>query len=225
MFTFPITMMSSGVDPSIGFTASAVDSVSRTAYTFSSQAFGDAHTTRQILVAAGGHRDNRGVSSITIGGVTASNVKTQGQGAGGTIALYIAAVPTGTSGDVVITWDGATGGGSSVAVWRLVGLSATATDTDGEGYAEGSATNFTLDVNVAAGGVAVAATVNGNSGGEPHTTVWSNITENYDTQVNSNEWQSGASILSASAASPLNIIGNPDSTPHRAGAACSFPPL
>ena len=193
-------------------------------HTFTSMSLGAAAADRKILVALGTNRFAATISACTIGGVSATLVRAQSQINGGTVAFFIAAVPTGTTGDIVMTFSSTITGGVSVGVWRCTGISATATATDGEGYAAPDATNFTLDVNVLAGGVAVAASVDGNSVGT-HTMVWSGgVTEDYDYQVNTYEWHSGASALQATASTPLNIVGNPDAAPHRVAAAVSFPP-
>jgi hypothetical protein len=223
MFLFPGGSTVSVAPATITFTDSSIDATARTVYTFTSQAFGTASTDRKILVAVAAHRAPTSVTSVTIGGVSATNIITQGRGSAGVVALYLAAVPTGTTGSVVITFPSTATGGGSVGVWGLTGTSATATDTDSEDYGEGDATNFTLDVNVLAGGVAIATAASGNSGGT-HTTVWSGgVTENYDTQVGTNEWHSGASNLQETASTPLNIVGNPDASPHRMAVACTFP--
>jgi len=208
----------------ITFTASTYSATSTTTHSFASQSFGDAAGDRKILVAMNACRAPTSTTSCTIGGVSGTLIKTQGQSAGGVVAFYLASVPTGTTGTVSCVFPTNTTGGAGIGVWRLTGTSSTATATAGAGYGEGVSTNYSLSVNVDDGGVAIAASTAGNSAGTPHTMVWTGVTENYDTQINTNDWHSGGSVFKETGATPLAIVGNPDSTPHRAGIACSFPP-
>jgi hypothetical protein len=80
-----------------------------TTYTFSGMDFGDANADRKIIVCIQGHANSaRSISSVTIGGVTATELVSQADASvgGHRAAIYGAAVPTGTSGNVVVTFSG-----------------------------------------------------------------------------------------------------------------------
>lgn len=85
--------------------------------TFSGLNFGTDDASRVIIVAFGwASSGNFSVSSVTIGGVTATAAVVQGNGTGIIEAIYYAQ-PSGTSGDVVVTMSAA-GRQLSLAVYR-----------------------------------------------------------------------------------------------------------
>ncbi len=147
-----------------------------TTYTFSSLSLGAADATRRIVVAIAGQRlgSPAAVSSVTIAGISASLVASRQTGNGNdhTVEIWSAAVPTGASGNVVVTFN--TGHlRCSVSVFRLLDAAATA-------HATSSATNssaaVSASIDIPAGGVAIAAAYNnGNT-----TYTWTNLTERTD---------------------------------------------
>ena len=156
----------------VSLTANAVDSGSATAYTFSSQALGAAADDRIIVVGGFSTNAVQTVSSVTIGGVSAVHVASATDSGGEQCALWQAAVPSGTTGDVVWTWGGAEVG-MGIGVWRIVNAVPSAYDFSGVTGA--SALSSTLDI--PANGVAIAysgaASVN-------RTATWSGLTEVFD---------------------------------------------
>ena len=131
-------------------------------FTFTSQAFGAEDSSRVIVVTTAGSFNNKtgSVSGITIGGVTGTEIVSVAfrSGDATAAAIYAAAVPTGTTGTVVVTLSTTTGASSrgfGIGVYRLTG----------------NRTN-TLSVNTEDGG-AVIATGGGTSvlGSETYTGV------------------------------------------------------
>ena len=105
-----------------------------TTYTFSSQAIGTASSNRRVIIGTVGFAGIRTVSSLTVGGISASLVKRQQQGSV-TAEIWIATVPTGTTADVVVTWSGGQTR-CAIAVWSATGLeNNTPVDTDGTNIA------------------------------------------------------------------------------------------
>lgn len=162
-----------------GFLQGVGDATDLTTYTFSSQNLGTADASRYIIVGVLSRRaaGTPSISSLTIGGVSAAAVVAQTNTASGSdiAALYIAAVPTGTTGDIVVTFDAAMLR-CAVVAYRAVGIaSATASDTDSS-----TATDPTCNLDVPAGGFAIGVACTGNAGAS---FTWTGLTENYDAVI------------------------------------------
>lgn len=107
-------------------------------YTFAGVDFGEAATNRLLIIAVAGGSTSTAIplSSITIGGVSAT-IHVQSDQSGNTrnghVGIASATVPTGTSGTIVVTWNGGFGGtmvDMAFALYRVTGLlSTTPTDT------------------------------------------------------------------------------------------------
>ena len=116
------------------YLASYEDTSSQTTRTISSVNFGEANTSREIFVVVRySNTTPTTISSATIGGVSATisaGASATAQGA----ALIFATVPTGTSGDIVITYSNATT--NSVAfvyrVTKRTNIGTTAINTYGD---------------------------------------------------------------------------------------------
>ncbi len=226
MFLFPGGSTVSSVPGNISLTDSPISTAGATTYTFSSVALGAAATDRLIAVIAyGGLTFPLTASSLVIGGVSASAVVQGGQGAACTLEIWIATVPTGTTGDIVVTWGGAELA-CGLGVYRITGCSSTATDTASQGLAHGNATDLVGSVNVLANGVCLAGTGDGNSAGTK-TYTWSGLTEDFDEVVNATQhaWHSGASANISADESPRAISAAEAVAGHRALVAASFPPV
>jgi hypothetical protein len=100
--------------------------------TFSSVPFGEENASRYLVIGyASGNSNTAAPTSVTIGGVSASLLVQSPTAAAFRTQLWIAAVPTGTSGTLSITNSSATWNNISVAALYL--SSGTAVDT-GMGY-------------------------------------------------------------------------------------------
>ena len=192
----PFFMPSAAAAPvTYAFGASAWNVTNLTTYTFSSMALSTAATSRQIVVCIGGSGAGapRSVSACTVGGVSASLVVAE-QHSGGTdyfTEIWVASVPTGTTGDVVVTCSSTmdfVGAGTFAIYDAAIGASST-------GSTETDAGNVSMTV--PANGVIVGGTFsNSNTGGVTWT---ANITEAYDEHISSIDgWHSGAAKLFAS---------------------------
>ncbi len=171
-------------------------------FSFTSQSLGAAAAGRYIVVCIeariGGGTPT--LTDVTIAGITATIVKQQASGAGprDITAIAIAAVPTGTSGTIDVTFS-ATMLRCSISVYRVLGIDGLAAfDTDGS-----TATNPTCNLDIPAGGVAfgsVIAAVNS-------AVSWTGLTEDYDTVMASNTTASTASDEFASTQTGLLLVG------------------
>ncbi len=138
------------------FVSSANVNTAATTKTFSSLSLGAADAGRAILLSLTVTRpsaQNISVNSVTIGGVTATRVLQVIAGSSTANAeIWYAAVPTGTTGDVVVVVSsGSSTTAVSVALYRITDLaSTTPTDT---GVSD---TGATVAIDVVAGGVILA---------------------------------------------------------------------
>ena len=90
----------------IAYTARIFSATDASTYTFNSVSFGTADNMREIYVVFSySSNTTRTVSSVTIGGVTATAVVTSATATTGT-AMYMAKVPTGATGTIVINMSG-----------------------------------------------------------------------------------------------------------------------
>lgn len=158
-------------------TAASVSNL--TTPTFSAQSFGVADATRRVIVGITGVKGANttlDISGVTIGGVAATLVTKQRNNVTNTnvIAFFVAAVPTGTTGDVVITFnEQATRIG--LAIWRLIGPgSSTSVDTDGS-QVDPSSVN--LDIPTGGGAIGYSSAITGTS------STPTGLTENLDAAV------------------------------------------
>lgn len=187
------------------FTANASSATTSLSYSFSSQNFSAASAGRYILVGMAGQATSAAaVNTVTIGGVSASQVFAASSSTT-TIAFWIAAVPTGTSGNVTISW-AAQRNRCAAVIWAVTGLlSTTAVDT---GSAVNSGSSPLSDtVNVSAGGVCLAMAYDGGTGSRSWT--WSGVTEAVDTTFASGRSYTGALGNFATAQSGLTVQATP----------------
>ncbi len=124
-----------GTAPVATFEAQYVSSADATAYTFSSADLGSAASNRSIVVGVGAGRSSatpaRIVNSMTINGVTATFAARQttlNDNAGA--EFWSAPVPTGTSGDIVVTFNAAMVR-AGIGVWSVTDLGPPL-DSDGD---------------------------------------------------------------------------------------------
>ena len=174
----------------IAYNALVSDTTDLTTYTFSSAALGTAASDRKVVVTIHGRSTNpstRTISSVTIGGVTATEAVSVSNTIGNRCAIYVADVPTGTTGDIVVVFNDtmqkcAVG---SYAMYGAGSSTPTATATD-------IASAFSQTLNIPANGAAFAV-----AGNQFNTTAsWAGLTENYDTAIGS-ETETGASAAFA----------------------------
>ena len=158
-------------------------------FSFTSQSFGEAASDRYILVAASGRKSggtgtNAGVASMTIGGVSAAQIVTSTSNSANIIQLWGAAVPSGTSGTIAITWNDAQNK-CGIGVYKMTGRNTTAITTISSTAAP--LTSGAQFLNSRASLIGAAYT------GVTATATWANATEDYDTSHGGESWsQSGA---------------------------------
>ena len=194
-------LLAMGAGPTLSFRASGSSTSDLTTYTFAGVDIGTAATNRHVVVGVQGSGGTaRTLSSVTVAGVTATIlVEATDTGGGGEdhVALVIAAVPTGTTGDVVVTWSGAFARGA-YGVWAVYGLeSPTPVDTT-----QSTASPGALSVDTTADSIVIAVSAPNNSS----TTAWSGVvTENFDVAAFETQGWTGASAAKVAAATPATV--------------------
>lgn len=186
-----------GTPVALSYLGNSSSETDLTTYTFSSCALGAAATDRRIVVGAYG-RDNGGASisttALTVGGVSAtkivevindSNIKN-------VAALWVADVPTGTTGDIVVTFSTALVR-AGIGWWGITGGAGGVIDS---GSSASQTASAPLTVNP--GGAVIGFSGDGASA---TTYTWSNITEDFEALVGTTSSMSGASQASLSGGS------------------------
>lgn len=107
--------------PTVSYRTVANQGSGASTYNFNSQDIGTATPDRAVIVAIGNGFGSHTVTSVTIGGVSASQIVTL---TGGTVTacLWIARVPTGTTATITVNLSGNVGLGIGIGVWAAYGL-------------------------------------------------------------------------------------------------------
>lgn len=173
-------------------------------YTFTGKSFGDPSEKRHVIVgfrgtALGSNLNNPNACSI--GGVTATLVR-EGQ-ASTFVQLWIALVPTGETGSVVVSRSGGNMTAGCIVVWAAYDLkSATPVATAYQNVLSSSGNTIDLSLNTPSNGIVVAFASSNRSG---QTCTWSGLTEDVDERPAESAEVFGASAFKVPAATPRAI--------------------
>ncbi len=193
-----LMMGASAAPATIALTDHAFGTGTKATWTFPSRALGAAASDRRVVVGVTASQavNNNTVSSVTIAGVAATQhvYHEDGTGAASRAALWSAPVPTGTTGDVVVTFASADDR-CGIGIWRMTGAGASPVST----HADGTDGTGTTSITVPAGGVAVAMAATSAS------TTWSGLTEDFDETIAGTSLQSGACAAFAAAQTGLSV--------------------
>ena len=183
-------MRMAGAGPNLEYIGTTVDNTVQTVFTFTDHAIGAATNAREVVVAitANNSSNARTLSSVTIGGITAT-IHVSGAydpGEHPRVHLVSAPVPTGTTGTIVVTYSGNMGD-CAVNVYRMTGHRSatpfgTVTDTSFLGAPSGN-------LNIPDKGCALAGMVNINAA---TAITWAGLTEDYDADSTDGERFSAA---------------------------------
>lgn len=129
----------------ISFLEGDLDTTTQSEYTFSSKSLGTADTTREIFVSiVCGTGSQLSLSSGSIAGVSATIASSQHAHSSSFSALMFASVPTGTTGDIVVTPSGSCTR-CSIAIYRVIDRLAFGTNqSDSSSSASGGSTSITV---------------------------------------------------------------------------------
>jgi len=191
-------MAASASYPSISYIGNNSTATNSTSHTFSGQSIGATGNNRYIAVCISGYQSSVGaLSSATIGGVSAT-IAVQANGTNTVSAIIIAAVSTGTTGDIVLTWANSTQL-IGISVYRIVDLNSGTANTTGTDTAlSAGAASLTLNNNANAVMLAATCSIDGSAW-----STWSSgLTEDSDQYVSSSNAVASASGFFASANTP-----------------------
>lgn len=181
-----------------------------TTYTYAAQNFGTADARRYIIAAIGGRANVAStLDSVTIGGVTATQIANVTVGTTGIAALFAAAVPTGTSGDVVLTFSGGmlrTG----CALFSLLSDFDATVPTDAQTDNTLSTNDLSVSLSVPVGGVVIACN---HTNATSTATAWTGVTEDYDQASAENPGQGYSGGHASYTSSPLTVTCTITTTP------------
>lgn len=171
------------------YTTTRTWSTTETTHDETSISFGAADSNRRIVIAIGGYFGSGTVSSVTIGGVSASSMSTEANadGANEFYSIWGASVPTGTSGTISVTRSGSGDFQCTFSVYRLITPSLTPDDTDVSSNNSGGTTSCSC---TAAAADSIVIWSGGNANQSQGTASFTNITgaEDSEVDVRSNEW-------------------------------------
>jgi len=167
------------------------------AITYSGLAIGPAASDRLVVVGVSQRLNS--ISSMTIGGVTATEVVSQvSDRFNFSAALYTAVVPTGTTADVVVTVSG-TVRWQSVGVWTGDGLTLSASAST----ASASTSLSTVD-----GGDHVAVVSHAGTSGAMS---WSGVTASWTQATDAadaDDWSQGGAAVSSGTSVTISLSGS-----------------
>lgn len=178
--------------------SAATSTADLTTYTFTDVPFGDAAATRTIVVAIAGRAGaNRSISSVTIAGISATEINQSSNTAGGfdsICGIYRADVPTGTSGTIEVVFSAGMVR-SGIASYRMIaGKSGSYDSTVVNAGTSGT-------INIPAGGAALASAMSVAS----TSASWSGLAEDVDVTIESAITFSTASDTFVSAQSGRSV--------------------
>lgn len=160
-----------GSGVTLTLTDNSVDTDNLTTYTFSSQSFGAADSDREIFILVSAIASSPAeIDSVSVAGNAASGVvEAENWGGGrGLAAIYRVALPTGTTGDVVVTF-GEAMNECGIGVVAANGWTGSTTPHDTAEDGDGA-----LSLNIPSNGFALAVAYGVGSG------TWTGLTERYD---------------------------------------------
>lgn len=162
----------------------------------------------------------RTLSTVTIGGVSASLAHQQQVGAAEPVQrteIWEAEVPTGTTADVVMTFNDTTSTNLGLSAFAITGAGSPASDDNGN--TSNSAASISADYTIPVDGGAVFGGVNGDQAGGA---TWTNATEHQD--ANATTFRSGSAFRTTAGAVTVTYAGASAGEPHAiSGAVWSVP--
>jgi len=191
---------------SIEYLGFASDATALTTYTFSSKNFGTNPSANRVIVVAVACESAaaRTISSLTIGGVSATQIQFSSI-TNGSVGLYYANIPSASSGDIVVTWSGSA---LSCGI-HWYEISNIASSTPSTSYVDTAAA---LSVSVTASADAAIVACAKNFSGSADTFTWGGtlgIVEDGDNRFGGSITFSSASLFTSGSVSALTVTATP----------------
>jgi len=161
-------------------------SIAATSFSFSSQDIGTPSSDRKVVVvthSATAYAHNGTVSSMTIGGVSATLVVRATPATNGQLEMWEADVPSGTTATIVVNWS-ISRNGCGIGVWAVTGANSST-------YA--TATDITSPLSQTLTIPARGCAIGGAFGFSTPTFSWTGLTENYEQNPRIDHKGTGAS--------------------------------
>lgn len=190
-------------------------------YTISSATFGTASADRLIAVVINWIGGTGGTYGCTIGGVTATQIAlTENLGESIGTAIFIAAVPTGTSGNIVFTNSAGNWTRAITSWWGLTGYNVSPFDTK---TTQGSSASPSVSIAIPANGAVIGGGAN-QGGSGANSAAWTGLTEKTDSNPAGFTSGSNASdtFVSASGGTTVSPTWSPNTTGGSTLAVASF---
>lgn len=191
--------------------SSSVSSVS-SPVTYSSVSLGQDGFDRCVIVGVGltDAGTSNSIIGVTVAGVSCTKAIDLTSDSLMTSSLWIARVPSGSSGDVVVTFSTYVYN-SAVGVWSAYNLTSTTARSTSTSSAEPGSLNLTVINNsVAVGFRGITPAV---------TSTWTGLTENFDFAVGANQRFTAASAFFASGGSKTLSVDSTGTPPYRPSVA------
>ncbi len=171
----PQQMLFAGAKPpvTVAFASSGSNATAANPQTYTSVALGAAAASRQIIVGVANATNGQQATAVTIGGISAALVASQAGSSGIFGSMWAASVPTGTTGNIVVTYNSTPGTRAGYVAWALYDAATTATATSGSAASPGSTT-----LNCPANGAIIACS---QSSDGPNS--WTGVVEDVDVQL------------------------------------------
>jgi hypothetical protein len=210
MVAFFFPMQHGGASFSVSFLGSNASTSAGSSQSFAGESLGTAASSREIFVAVSWIAGSvaRTLSSGTIGGVSATIRVQDGlsDGFGHSLgaAVISAAVPTGATGTISLSFSGSVDA-CAIGKYRVLNRTSifhTASNT----ASNGSPATNSVSINVGSGGAIIAAYQLYDAASDQGGPTWGNITKNYGTPFfGNNHYYSGASQYGLSAQTGRSI--------------------
>lgn len=189
--------------PTVSFRTTAGDAaINSTTKTFTAQDIGTAKSTRYVVVGVTGTGVNGfSVSTLTVQGISGTKAVETVGATRGFASIWIVAVPTGTAGDVVITWSG-TVARAVIGVWALYDIMSPTASATNSGSTTSSAAS--ANVNVPGDGVVIAVAYDNGDNGTPSPS-WTGVNQRYSNSIAGDSNTGGEFVEGSVAESPRTI--------------------
>ena len=197
-------LASNRVTPVVTFTDSASSTVDAASYSFASRAIGTADANRYVVVLACFVRGAAvTISSVTIGGVTATQLAQSNVDANRALGIYILPVAAGSTATIVVNTS-ATAVRGAIGVWSLVGQIEEAVVASSTTTTDAGSMNLAVSTKDVLFAVSTAAS----SG----SCTWTGVTEGFDLLVEG-QYISGAAVAITADESSRSINANWSGSP------------